>query len=135
MRGAMWSALRRLVRGDERLGPRGEAVAAKFLKRAKYRLVARNLTIGDDEADIIAIDPDGLTVVIVEVKARVVGETPPEEGVGPQKRHRLARLASRLLKGREYQGRPIRFDVVGVEFPARGRAVVRHHVAAFDSPW
>ncbi len=47
------------------LGEKGERYAARWLKRRGYRVIERNYTVGDDEADVIAIAPDGKTVVIV----------------------------------------------------------------------
>ena len=56
---------RRLARGAEAARPRG-------FSRKRYRILERNLEVGDDEADLIALDPDGGTVVIVEIKTRVL---------------------------------------------------------------
>ncbi len=112
-----------------------ERIAARLLRAKGYRILHRNLVIGDDEADLVAIDPSGESLVIVEVKSRQAGPTAPEESVGSWKRHRLSRLASRLLARSEHQGKRIRFDVVGVEFDEKDRSTIRHHVAAFECGW
>ena len=58
---------RQLCGARESLGDRGERLAARWLTRRGYRILHRKLTIGRDEADLVAVDPHG-TVVIVEVK-------------------------------------------------------------------
>jgi putative endonuclease len=97
--------------------------------------VHRNLKIGDDEADIIAIDPDGRTVAIVEVKSSDDPDAVPELAVNSRKQFFMTRLASNLLKRREFAGRPMRFDVIAVTWNEQGRAAVRHIPGAFESKW
>ncbi len=92
--------------------------------------------------DIVAEAPDRRTVVVVEVKSsasRRVGtgvawELQPEVHVDGRKRRRLAYLAAQWARRYGFTDRPIRFDVVGVEFQPGQKPVVRHHVAAFESP-
>jgi putative endonuclease len=116
------------------LGARGEREAARWLRRRGFRILERNFHVGDDEADLLAIDPDGRTLVVVEVKTRAADDIAPESGVDERKQFRLARLAARLMKMRRFSGRPIRFDAIAVIWPQRGAPHVRHIVAAFDSP-
>ena len=87
--------LRRLAGQHRRiLGRRGERRAARFLRRRGYRILHRNLTIGRDEADLVALDPDGRTIVIVEVKTRSSDYLAPEVKINRDKQYRLARLAA-----------------------------------------
>src|SRR4051794_21091119 len=51
------------------LGQRGEAAAARFLKRLGYTIVGRGSHIRRGEIDLIAVD--GHTIVFVEVKTRI----------------------------------------------------------------
>src|SRR5205823_5268516 len=51
------------------LGQRGEAAAARYLKRSGYVIVGRGSHIRRGEIDLIAVD--GRTVVFVEVKTRI----------------------------------------------------------------
>lgn len=126
------------------VGVRGERLAARHLRRAGYRVLARNLRNRFGEVDILAEAPDGRTVVIVEVKsqtpratddttATTTRPTAPEARVGQRKRRKLVGLACQVARQYRLTDRPIRFDVMGVDIPARGRAVVRHYVAAFES--
>ena len=60
-----------LHRKTESVGARGERVAAKWLKKQRYKVIGRNVHVGVGEADIVCVAPDRRTIVIVEVKARV----------------------------------------------------------------
>lgn len=125
------------IPAEESLGARGERLAAGFLKKNGYRIVEMNLKLGDDEADVIAVDPDGRTVVIVEVKTRADDGQAPEWSIHQNKQYHLARLASRLAKRKEYRDRPFRFDAIAVMVDANSESepVIRHHCGAFASPW
>ena len=118
----------------QRLGRKGERHAAKWLRKQGYRILHRNFTLGDDEADLIALDPDDRTIVIIEVKTRSDDRIPPEEAINHKKRFRMARLASRLVKTREYQGRQIRLDAIAIHWPPGGDPDLRHYSNAFESP-
>ena len=121
-------------RAGASLGERGEQYAARWLKRRGYRIIERNHTVGDDEADVIAIAPDGETVVIVEVKTRADGDIPPEDQVGGAKQYCLSRLAARLARERRFAGRPFRFDVIAIIWPEDvEKPAVRHYEGAFES--
>ena len=80
----------------KRLGRRGEKYAAKWLRKKGYRILHRNYRLGDDEADLIAFDPDGETVVFVEVKTRRDDRVPGELAINSKKKFRMARLAIRF---------------------------------------
>ena len=117
------------------VGRRGERLAAGRLKKKGYRILERNYHLGDDEADIIALDPDGITVALVEVKTRSEEFPAPEAGIDRNKQFRMARLASRLMKQKRMEGRSIRFDAVAIMWPPGGKPDVRHYVGAFESPF
>lgn len=122
------------------LGPAGERAAARMLKRSGYRVLARNVRVRGGEADLVCLAPNRQTIVLVEVKTRRRGASgsaisnrmPPEASVHARKRANLARIARTLVRLNGWQGRPLRIDIVAVEWPAeRGaRPVLRHHVGA-----
>ncbi|MBX3355201.1 MAG: YraN family protein [Phycisphaeraceae bacterium] len=110
----------------------GESAAAGFLERQGYRILARNLRVGRDELDLLAIAPDERTVVVVEVKCRRASSSRPEERVDHRKRHRLSRAALTLSQHREFAGARFRFDVISVvQMP--GEPAIEHWPAAFDA--
>ena len=127
------SALARLsfVKGLS-LGARGEREAARLLRASGYTIFGTNLRFGGNaggngawgEIDILALDPDGKTVVVVEVKSRrrVGGGTgksarvAPEASVTAAKRRKLLRLMDAVVRANGWESRPKRIDVVAVEF-------------------
>jgi putative endonuclease len=119
----------------ETAGQRGERAAERWLRQHGFRVLKRNLRVGDDEADLIARDPDGRTIIIVEVKTRTDADSVPEERIDQRKQFRLARLAANLQRRRGYRDRPLRFDVIAVNLPPHGDPVVRHIPGAFESPF
>lgn len=132
----IWEAIRaggRTAPEHAQLGRKGERTAARWLRRRGYRIVERNVTRGRDEADIIALAPNGRTLVVVEVKTRKDDRIAPELSVTAQKQRYLSRLAARLLQSESYRDHAVRFDVLCVIWPDRGRPAVRHIEGAFDS--
>jgi putative endonuclease len=118
---------------------RGERVAEAHLKKSGYRILARNLRNAHGEIDLLAEAADRRTIVVVEVKSSIPGSHPgnprPEVRVGIHKQRKLAALAMQMVRRYKLQDRPVRFDVIGVDLVEKGEPVVRHHVAAFESPW
>lgn len=123
------------------LGPAGERAAAKFLRRAGYRVVAANLRLAPGEIDLLALDPSRRTLVVVEVKTRrleasVAGETsrgaapPPEASVTGEKRRKLLALATVVSSRPKWRGYGVRIDVIGVDWGASDKPLIRHHVNA-----
>ena len=113
------------------LGQLGEDVAARFLERRGYRILARNLRSRLGEIDLVA--RDGGTLVFVEVKARRGGAgEPPQVAVDARKRSRLARLALEYLAREWLRDLACRFDVVAVTLDAAGGPPrVEHFPGAF----
>ena len=110
----------------------GESAAAAWLAAHGYAVVGRNVRVGSDEADIVAIAPGG-ALAIVEVKTRR-GGWHPEERVDHVKRARLVRLAEALLATDAWRDRLVQFDVVAVGVHPDGRTEVMHWPHAFDAP-
>lgn len=122
-----------------RLGRRAERLAEKYLKRQRYRILARNVRLPMGEIDLLAQAPDGRTIAVVEVKAAMssaAGDASaqgprPEWHVTPAKQRRLARLAVQAVRRIALADRPLRFDIIAVILPARGKPLIRHWPAAF----
>jgi putative endonuclease len=119
-------------------GLRGEAEAERELARLGYRILGRNIRVAFGEIDLLAEDPDGRTVVVVEVKARRRSPgmpeaslaTAPEASVTRRKARKLVRLMDAVVRANGWESRPKRIDVVSVEFLPDGRSRVRHFRAA-----
>lgn len=118
---------------EESLGRRGEAAAARFLRRLGYRILARSDSLWAGEIDLVALD--GQTVVFVEVKTRRRSDVGhPAEAVDADKQRRLTRLAVLWLRRHRMLDRPARFDVVAVTWPDDGRRpTIEHFPCAFDA--
>jgi putative endonuclease len=121
------------------LGARGERLAARHLRTQGYHILARNLRTRAGEIDLVAQGPDKRQIVIVEVKSALApldgrpADPRPEEHVNHQKQRRLTALACQVVRRYKLEHLPIRFDVIGVEFPPHGEPVIRHHPGAFES--
>lgn len=112
------------------LGRRGEELAAAFLEKAGYRIVARNYRTKGAELDIVARQRNQL--VFVEVKSRnsrAFGS--PFEAITSAKQRKIA-LGAREYLARENCGDlAARFDVVAVSFAA-GKPEIEHLPDAFS---
>ena len=94
------------------LGRQGEEFVCKYLKRHRYKIIARNYQTPFGEADIIAFK-DG-TYCFVEVKTRLsAAHGEPSEAVNAQKQERYRKIAWFFCLG---QGKevPCRFDVASL---------------------
>jgi len=114
------------------LGQRGEAAAARYLRRLGYVIVARGHRDNIGEIDLVAVD--GRTIVFVEVKTRTSHDAGhPADAVDEAKQQRLTRLALAYLKRHDLLGYSARFDVVAVTWPAEGgRPTIEHYPSAFE---
>lgn len=103
-----------MTEARQRLGRRGEALAASYLEQRGYRIVTRNYRTRLGEIDIVA--QDGQTLVFVEVKVR---RNPrfgsPKAAVTAAKRRRISMVALHYLKSLAAVGARARFDVVAVD--------------------
>ena len=115
------------------LGRRGEDVAARFLRRLGYKILARSRRLDPGELDLVALD--GRTIVFIEVKTRQSQQAGhPAEAVDDIKQRRLTRLAVTFLKRHGLLEYPARFDVVAITWPeGRGRPQIEHFRNAFPA--
>lgn len=128
-------SLWRSFRQPKSIWVRGEDAAARFMKKNRFKVLARNLKLPIGEIDLLCLDPRNGCIVIVEVKARVrkSSATPdPESSITAAKKRKLVTLAKAITKRDEYQGKGIRIDVIAVEFaPDQRKALaVRHYESA-----
>lgn len=121
---------RKAFRDPHELGVRGEAAAARFLRKRGLEIIETNWTCYAGEADIIARDGDVLC--FVEVKTRTgVEKGFPSEAVDAKKRDRYERIAACYLQTCEDVDLRVRFDVVAILVLSEHRAFLRYHTNAF----
>jgi putative endonuclease len=114
------------------LGLAGERVAARWLLRDGWVLVAHRFRSGRRDVDLIVRRGD--TVAFVEVKARRGDRFGgPVEAVHARKQRELGRVARVWVDRHGVPGEQYRFDVVGV-LMAGDRVRVRHVPDAFPLP-
>src|SRR3972149_2135872 len=95
-------------------GPRGrrgriaEAVAARYLRARGWTVLGRNVRVGRDEIDLVALQPGPTpTLVLVEVRSRSGSRFgAPQESVDGPKVSRLSRASSPLRHGPALPGSP-----------------------------
>ena len=120
----------------QRLGDRAEHHVAERLAAAGWTILGRNLRVGRNEVDILALDPGPpATLVIVEVRWRAsraygLGEETFDWRKRAHLRAALGQLLEMraLLDGTALPRLPARIDLVVVEPGERdGPLRVRHH--------
>jgi Holliday junction resolvase-like predicted endonuclease len=128
---------RRRLQGDV-----AEAIARDFLESLGWRVLARNIAVGRDEIDIVALDPGPpAEIACVEVRSNTTSRFgAPEEGVVGAKVRRLYRSMLALRSGGSWPWPDVagarrmvgwRVDLVIVEMaPSIGRSAggpaIRH---------
>ncbi len=113
------------------LGKKGELIAATWLEKQGYIILARNWRSGHLELDLVARQKS--VMVIVEVKTRQeFGRDPPgrpEEAVQYLKQQRMARAALAFLDAQNGHWE-LRFDIIAIR--VRGdRCRLYHQQDAF----
>jgi putative endonuclease len=113
------------VNDKDALGQQGEQLAADYLQRAGFRILARNWRCAEGEIDIVAADRR--TLVACEVKTRSgTRYGTPLEAVTRKKRSRLRRLAVRWVLANGVLFDEVRVDVVEVLKDERGDFAIEH---------
>ncbi len=109
------------------LGRRGEELAAAYLMRLGYQIVAANFSVPvgrnrigaliNVEIDLVAYE--GETLCFIEVKSRASDWfAPPQANVDRRKQRQIARAARAYRRMFDLVGAPYRYDVVTVISPA-----------------
>jgi putative endonuclease len=112
------------------LGSKGESLAAQFLRKQGYSIIAHNYKTRIGEIDIIA--KDGETIVFVEVKTRSDDMfCEPYESVNTAKRQKIKNVASLYLQ-KQKKEYPARFDVISITYQEDGQKSIRHIRDAFE---
>ncbi|RGE21541.1 YraN family protein [Leucobacter sp. wl10] len=98
---------------NQRLGSRGEAIAARYLEERGYRIIDRNWRTRHGELDLVVEDRG--TLVAVEVKTRSgSGYGHPLEAITTRKAGRLKRLLLDWARVHDSHALGLRVDAVGI---------------------
>ncbi|OGO56555.1 MAG: hypothetical protein A2V85_08370 [Chloroflexi bacterium RBG_16_72_14] len=119
----------------QRIGDAGERLVAMRLLAAGWTVLGRNVRVGRDELDLVAIDPGPpRTLVILEVRRRGRRDFGlAEETLDHRKRAALRRAIGGLLAvgalpdASPLPALPLRIDLVAIDNGPDGRPSVRHH--------
>jgi putative endonuclease len=126
------------------LGRRGEELAAAYLQRAGYRIVAANfsLPVGRNrvgalinvEIDLVAYE--GETLCFVEVKSRASDWfAPPQANVDRRKQRQIARAARAYRRMFDLGSAPYRYDVIAVVSPAEEERTASWEIQLLRNYW
>ena len=111
------------------LGQRGEALAARYLRRKGCAVLQVRYRCREGEIDLIAREGD--TLCFVEVKTRTsIYMGLPREYVGRQKQARLRAAAARYLSEQALDC-PARFDVAEIYIDPQGKPYIHYIENAF----
>ena len=109
-----------------RLGRRGEALAARYLQRVGMRVLARNWRAPDGTGEIDIVAGDGPVLVVAEVKTRSsLRYGHPLEAIDERKRRRLRELGRSWARVHRRPAAPMRVDGLCVLLH-RGRVLLSH---------
>ena len=122
-----------LSTGKKATGRYGEDIACDFLRKAGYKIVARNYSVQQGELDIIA--SKNTLIVFVEVKTRKsLKFGSAGEAVTWSKRQHIISAALSFLQKEKPVNKGFRFDVIEVYLTLTGELKeVNHIVEAFIS--
>jgi putative endonuclease len=118
---------------EQSVWKRGERAAEKHLKRNGIRTLARNYRLPQGEIDLLCLERQTGTIIVVEVKSRkytsdVPTNIDPSANITAKKRAKLITLAKSIKKMPQYRDRPVRIDAVSVRFlPDHRKPSVRHY--------
>lgn len=110
-----------MSRARRQTGQQGEALAAAYLERRGYRIVARNYRCPFGEIDLIAREGDCLAFIEVKCRRSATFGS-PAAAVGREKQKKLSRCALHYLSQRNCPS-PARFDVVSIRLLAGGPSI------------
>ncbi len=114
------------------LGRLGEDLAERFLRARCCVIVARNYRCAYGEIDLVVEDHH--TLVFVEVRSHtspLFGD--PLESVTLRKQRQIAKAASHYVLRHRIENRPLRFDVIGIQW-RDGVPHLTHIPGAFEWP-
>lgn len=114
------------------LGKQGETMAVDYLKKQGYTIVDVDWRYGHCDIDIVALTPDGLTTVFVEVKTRSDDDwSQPWEAVDRKKIRHIANSANNYVKLNGVENE-LRFDIVSIVGTTPANMQIEHIDDAYN---
>ena len=114
------------------LGKWGEDMAVGLLTSKGYIIIARNWMSGHRDIDIVALTPDRICTVFVEVKTRQSDTvTRPEDAVTANKIRNIALAANAYVKKFNVLNE-LRFDIITIVGTDSASARIEHIEEAFN---
>jgi len=112
-------------------GKKAEDLAAEYLQKEGYKILAKNFRFQKAEIDIIAEKEE--TIVIIEVKARSTDVfILPQEAVTKTKIRSIVSAANHFLEESNTQNE-VRFDIISVLPDEKGILKIEHITDAFEA--
>ncbi|MFH1691359.1 MAG: YraN family protein [Candidatus Omnitrophota bacterium] len=96
------------------LGVLGETIAADYLEKNGYKVIARNYANVRGEIDIIAQEKDVLVFVEVRTRSGSQAHEYNLSSIDAKKQHQLSKMAVYFLQQNDRFEKKARFDVVSV---------------------
>jgi putative endonuclease len=117
-------------------GQRSERLAAKFLQKQGYLILARNIADTLGEIDLLLLTQDRQSLVVCEVRS--TSSSDPQkaaDSVNFVKQKKLSEATSRFLKRHRLLGSvTVRFDILAIAWPeGQPRPDILHLQDAFES--
>lgn len=109
----------------DRFGAWGERIAAEYLERRGWSVLARNYRLSRKEIDLIA--RQGCTIAFIEVKTRSDERfAHPLESLGIIQRRRIAEVAAAWVSEHGSEAEVYRFDLICVLRSREGEIRIDH---------
>lgn len=115
------------------LGHWGERIAAEYLERKGWYVRHIDWKDRHRDLDVVCIDADMTTLLIVEVKTRttdVFGD--PEESIDIVKQNNILRAAQTYVRLYRYENLDLRYDTITIVGTPDTTYTVTHKENAFD---
>jgi len=108
------------------IGRQGEAIARRYLRKNGWRIIAKNVHLGQDELDILAMSKDEQTLAIVEVRSTVNPLKKPELTITGKKKVKMLRVARQLHAHAIRHACVLRVDIIAVQLANKEPEVVHY---------
>ena len=120
-----------MANSRKRLGDKGEALAASYLKKKGYNVVSKQDRTPFGEIDLVCKYQG--EIIFVEVKTRQTATFGfPEEAVTKDKMNHMIRSAEFLRNKNHWLEQPWRMDVIAIEYDQDPVKIT--HIEGIDAP-